>query len=609
MWRYKQAGHDLALVAIYGAGLAAVFAVKEKVLADGGYRIASALLGRDPHALGWWWRAHLHAIDVLLMLALVPAVLLGIGWLAGRKVLAPVVLQVALALIVLSFANLNALGATGKFLSADQFAYMAVWVTERPGAIAEYVSPGAMVKLALVLALVAGLYRMRAAAPMQRAAEALPLMAMAAVAALGGIMLAAAALRIDPAPRTVFHAPVLVQMVRNLAATGAFDAVAQDSDLQAAPLAYACEDNGAHGGAALKRPNILLFVMETVPDELYQAARERLPAMAELEQSAYVATRHYTTYPFTAYARFSIFTGLYPSYRLEKNLPLGKPRPYPSAFSAMAAAGYDVKVFDPVRKRYPIDDWVVRQVGGEVVDPAQEGAVGAQDLAMLRQLQEAIAASVRQGRPFVYAYLPQLTHGPWLPPGAGKAMLYQEGTTRLRVLDRSLGALVDQLRRLGVYDNTVIVVTADHGLRTKKEADFLEPLVLNEVAYHVPMVLHDPSLKKTVHVPGVTSHVDISPTLHCLYGRAQHNIETQGVAWNGVAAERPVYLGGDWYQGSGGMWLKNTYYSYNRQLDMLWTSRQFRFDPGHPLERPAREQAALDLLNRHARQQEHLLAQ
>lgn len=595
----------MALAAIYAVALVAVLVVKQQVLGDGGYRIASRLLGHEADAMGWLWHVHFHAFDILVMMVAIPAVLLGIGRLAGRAVLAPVVLKVSLLLIVLSFANLNALGATGKFLSGDQFAPMLGWVLERPSAIFEYVSPNALAKLTVMLALVAVLYRIRHAALLERAGAGIVL----AVAGVAGMAaLALAAMLLDPHPRTVFHRPVLLQMAQNLVATGAFDAVANEGDEQSAPLAYLCETHGARPGTALKRPNVLMFLMETVPYELYAAGRGRLPALDALEQSAYVGEQHFTTYPFTSYARFSVFTGLYPSYRLEKNLPLGQRRPYHSGFAALAADGYDFTVFDPVRKRYPIDDWVVQQVGGKVVGPDQDRNVAAQDQALLGNLQQAIAASARRGQPFVYAYLPQLTHGPWLPPGAGKAMLYADGMRRLQTLDSSLGAIVEQLKQAGVYDNTVIIVTADHGLRTKKEADFLDPMVLNQVAYHVPMIMHDPSLGKTVRMSQVTSHVDLSPTVHCMYGLERSGIETQGVAWNAVPAERPVYLGGDWYQGSGGMWNKGKYYSYNRQLEMLWTSPQFKFDPGRPLDRPAREQAALDMMNRQARMQERLLA-
>lgn len=605
MWRYKHAGHDTVVAAIYALALMAVMFIKQQVLGDGGYRIASRMLGREPDAMGWLWHAHFLAFDLLLMVVVIPAVLLGVGWLAGRKVLARVVLQVSLALIVLSFANLNALGATGKFLSADQFAPMMLWVMERPSAIFEYVSPSALAKLVVLLALTTGLYCVRHARWVERTGAA---MVLVAVAVAGAGVLALAAMRLDPYPRTVFHTPVLVQMAQNLVVTGAFDAVAQSGDEPPQSLAYLCEAHGARGNTALKRPNVLMFVMETVPQELYMAGRNRLPAMTALEQSAYVGEQHFTTYPFTSYARFSIFTGLYPSYRLEKNLPVGQVRPYKSGFAALAADGYDFKVFDPVRKRYPIDDWVVQQVGGKVVGPDQDRPVAEQDQALLRSLREAITASAAQGQPFMYAFLPQLSHGPWLPPGASKAKLYADGMTRLQALDRSLAAIVEQLKQTGVYDNTVIIVTADHGLRTKKEADFLDPMVLNQVAYHVPMIMHDPSLRKTVRMAQVTSHVDLSPTVHCLYGLERSGIETQGVAWNAVPAERPVYLGGDWYQGSGGMWDKGTYYSYNRQLDMLWKSPQFKFDPGRPLDSPAREQAALDLMNRQARSQERLLA-
>jgi arylsulfatase A-like enzyme len=213
-----------------------------------------------------------------------------------------------------------------------------------------------------------------------------------------------------------------------------------------------------------------------------------------------------------------------------------------------------------------------------------DGSFKEKDARVLGKLLEQIGDAGKSGKPFVYAFLPQISHGPWLAPEASKEALFREGRERLGQLDASLAAIVDALKRNGLYENTVIVVTADHGLRTRKEAAFLKTTVLNEVSYHVPMLIHDPRMKQRVEITDLTSHLDISPTLHCLYGVRAAQIDTQGRAMTPVPSRpRMLYFGGAWYNGSDGLWDGHAFYSYNHQLNMLWKSGRFEFDESFPM--------------------------
>jgi hypothetical protein len=577
-------GEYFALALIYCFSVANVLKIKEITLSEGGYRIVSRIAGESEATIGWLPRLHFYSADIILLMGLIPVVLVGLARFVNPRVFARIVLLLSLGLVGLSFVNINALGITGKFFSVDQVAPILTWVQERPDTVFEYVSPSALSKLGAIIALIYTVYRFRKASLFSSFTPApVLLFAVACVAN----MLSVYAWETDHIPDTRFHAAAAIQMSEALLADDTSRVSPDDMKRAAERLAYACEPPASRGktAPASEKRNFLLFVMETVPYELFAGADAAdTGTFHELEKSGYRSTQHFSTYPFTSYARFSIFTGLYPSYRLEKTLPLGAQHPYRSFFSALVGQGYDFKVFDPVTKRYEVDDWLVHQLQGQVVSADTDGNVKEKDGQVLQKLIEHIGHAERSGLPFVYAYLPQITHGPWLAPGASKEALYKEGRDRLRQLDASLAAIVGALKQNGMYENTVIVVTADHGLRTKKEAEFLKTSVLNEVSYHVPMLIHDPRMNKRVEIDGPTSHLDISPTLHCLYGAQSAQIDTQGRTMT-AALSRPrmLHFGGAWYNGSEGLWDGSAFYSYNRQLNMLWKSASFDFDESMPL--------------------------
>jgi hypothetical protein len=601
-------GEYCALALIYGFSVANVLKIKEIILSDGGYRIASRIAGKSETMMDWVSRLHFYTADILLLLGLIPLVLVCVARFVNVKVFARVVLLLSLGLIGLSFINMNALGATGKFFSADQVGPMLTWVQERPDTIFEYVSPSALSKLGLLITLVCVIYRFRKSALFSSFTPA-PVLLFAAACTAN--VLSAYAWEADGIPNTRFHASAAIQISEALFANDTFKVSRDDLNRISEHLVYTCEKPASHRGGMTvpEKRNFVLFVMETIPYELFSSGKaEDTKTFDELAKSGYRAMNHFSTYPFTSYARFSVFTGLYPSYRLEKTLPLGEKHPYRSFFSVLARDGYDFKVFDPVTKRYEIDDWVVHQLGGDVVSADADGSVKKKDAYVLDKLLEHIGNAGKSGKPFVYAYLPQMTHGPWLDAGASKEALYREGHDRLRQLDASLAAIVDALKRNGMYEDTVIVVTADHGLRTKKEAEFLKTSVLNEVSYHVPMLIHDPRMKKRVDVSGLTSHLDISPTLHCLYGVQSAQIDTQGRAMTpATSSPRMLYFGGAWYNGSEGLWDGSAFYSYNRQLNMLWKSGRFDFDESMPLRDARLVDTVAGLVQRQGSFQEALL--
>lgn len=89
--------------------------------------------------------------------------------------------------------------------------------------------------------------------------------------------------------------------------------------------------------------------------------------------------------------------------------------------------------------------------------------------------------------------------------------------------------IVEALRQAGVYDNTIIVITGDHGESLGEHQyvghnnNFYEQLV------HVPLLIRHPDLSKRVNISELAQSLDIMPTLLDLVGIDQP-FQTQGAS-------------------------------------------------------------------------------
>ena len=87
--------------------------------------------------------------------------------------------------------------------------------------------------------------------------------------------------------------------------------------------------------------------------------------------------------------------------------------------------------------------------------------------------------------------------------------------------DEIFGKLLEELKRQGVYDDTCIIFTSDHGDHLGQHRMY-QKMEMYEEAVHVPLVLKMPKTADgsahAVSVSGVVSHLDIRPTLLKLAG-------------------------------------------------------------------------------------------
>lgn len=79
-------------------------------------------------------------------------------------------------------------------------------------------------------------------------------------------------------------------------------------------------------------------------------------------------------------------------------------------------------------------------------------------------------------------------------------------------LDYNIGRLVDTLKEKGIYDNTIIIYTSDHGSHFKtRNSEYKRSC--HDGCIHIPLIIHGPGFEKGRVVEELVSLIDLPPTL------------------------------------------------------------------------------------------------
>ncbi|MBK6940990.1 MAG: sulfatase [Planctomycetes bacterium] len=104
--------------------------------------------------------------------------------------------------------------------------------------------------------------------------------------------------------------------------------------------------------------------------------------------------------------------------------------------------------------------------------------------------------------------------GQWTPTDGDKARITDLYDGGVLFADAQVGSVVDELARLGVLDETAIVITADHGEAFGENGPFWEHDWMFNTNQHVPLIVRLPGKAGAgTRVPVPVETVDIAPTL------------------------------------------------------------------------------------------------
>jgi len=172
-----------------------------------------------------------------------------------------------------------------------------------------------------------------------------------------------------------------------------------------------------------------------------------------------------------------------------------------------------------------------------------------------------------RGESFAGFILPQVGHGPWKDEGRTPL----EGSmSRLVLQDQWIGDLIDLLEARGWDTTTVLVITSDHGVRTRTEDPAIEPGQVSRYTFGVPLLIAAPgALPDPVIIDHPTSHVDLAVTLADLLGLAGAPEFSQGSPlWCQAQVERLILLLAEDYSGVNGILAGGTCLGYSHMMDV-----------------------------------------
>jgi hypothetical protein len=264
-----------------------------------------------------------------------------------------------------------------------------------------------------------------------------------------------------------------------------------------------------------RRPNVILIVLEsTRADAIGRRVdgRPLTPVLDALAARGSVARRAYSHVGFTTNSLQSLFSG--------KLAPVDDRQ---SLVRDFLANGYQVGVFSGQAEDFgDTANLVGLRRGAIFVDGtmlkdersgafAAQGSVNIDGRILLREFDRRLGRPEAWQRPHFLYFNLQSAHFPYFNPGmdrilAGEPIARGEiaAANRDRVArtywnaiaynDRLIGALIERLRRLGVLDNSIVVVTADHGESLFDDGFLGHGHMLNEQQTRIPFILSAPGV-------------------------------------------------------------------------------------------------------------------
>lgn len=85
--------------------------------------------------------------------------------------------------------------------------------------------------------------------------------------------------------------------------------------------------------------------------------------------------------------------------------------------------------------------------------------------------------------------------------------------SRIRYLDNAIGNLFAYLEENRILDNTLIIITADHGEEFLEHGSVGHPPKLYDELIHVPLIMNGPDIPKGKKIDKPVQHLDIAPTI------------------------------------------------------------------------------------------------
>ena len=248
--------------------------------------------------------------------------------------------------------------------------------------------------------------------------------------------------------------------------------------------------------------------------------------------------------PITRPSHVSIFTGLLPAqHGIRDNISRALAADVPTMAEAFKAAGFDTAGF--------VSSIVLSSQSGlargfdefsDRFDLGRDAADEARFLDILEKRGDVAVADAsawlerhRRQRTFAWVHLYD-PHAPYEPPepyASRYASRPYDG--EVAWTDELIGRLDQTLTRLGIRDDTLLVLTSDHGEALGEHGELVHGFFLYQATLRVPLLMRGPAVAPGTRIPLLVQSVDLFPTILDLAGVAPPR-STQPLAGRSLAS-------------------------------------------------------------------------
>ena len=293
------------------------------------------------------------------------------------------------------------------------------------------------------------------------------------------------------------------------------------------------------------RPNVLLIILEDWGPYLgcYGEKEMFTPNLDKLASEGRLYRSCFTSAPVCSTGRSSLMTGMsqYTTHAEQHRTAAPKPK-LPAGVKSVSdifrdagyftalGCGYSAKIdlnfdFDQSAS-YQADDW----------SQAQPGQPWFAHLTLIRTHRAWRSDPSHPIDPTA------VTLPPWYPDTPLTRKDWALALESAQLSDQSMGEIIGRLKREGVYDNTAIIVTADHGVALPRAKQFLY-----DEGLRIPLIIKWPARTKPGTVSDeLVSNVDILPTMLAIAGlRIPGTIQGRDLLAPGATPRQYIFAGRD----------------------------------------------------------------
>jgi len=287
--------------------------------------------------------------------------------------------------------------------------------------------------------------------------------------------------------------------------------------------------------AETEKKNIVLIHLESVRARSttpYNEDLDTTPYLDALSRHSLMAERAYTIVPHTSKAITSINCGIDP--HLVREITEAEPGGIPARClpELLKEQGYDSVWFSSATEHFEDRRDLVENFGYDDFRPVEtmdttgfqkSNYFGYEDDIMLQPSEEWLEQ--HKDKPFLATYLGVTGHHDYRPVDRYGLKHYSNSPgfdhyqNEVRYLDFFVKNVIDQYKKLGLYNDTIFVIYGDHGEGFGEHDLYQHDNTIYEEGLEVPFIIHEPGrFKGGKRVEALTNQLDVLPTLFDLLG-------------------------------------------------------------------------------------------